>query len=333
MDEVDQSSLNFIKLEGKRVEDGKITIADIKNVLSGIEKTTKYFINSEHPDLAKSNYEIEVKVESGSLTAYLVGLLLTGGTIVTTAYLASAATQLGKNDVGDKTTKDVLGSAVRKMKSTAKIAKHMGTMAKHQFQPEETKITGADNIVIISPTGAEMTVTKDELDIYAKAPKDIFKKMTSIVDKDTKLFIGEAGETETSPSIMTIDASSKPFFGSTDETADDVLFPEWQHGETLTLKGELRRANTNTGTLGFFYNNHTITSSLVGLEIKNIKDSLFDKEVEIVANVVRIQKKLDADDDLKKPKLEIKKVKTIGDIDKKPETIQLFGADLAAETS
>lgn len=331
MDKVDKSSLNFIKLEGKRVKDGKITITDVKSILAGIEKTTKYFINSENPDLAKSDYEVEVRLESGSLTAYLVGLLSTGGVIVATAYLTSAATQLGKNDIGKKTSKDILGSAVRRMKSTAKIAKHIGAMGKHQFQPEEAKVTGADNIVIVSPTGAELTVTKDELETYAKAPKDIFKKITSIVDDDTNLFIGEAGETVTSPTIMTIDKASKPYFGSTDNNDDDMLFPEWQHGETLTLKGELRRANTNTGTLGFFYKDHTITSSLVGLEIKNIKDSLFDKEVEIVANVIRVQKKLDADDDLKKPKLEIKKVKTLGDINKKPETMELFNTEFVTE--
>ncbi len=327
MGEAENDNLNFIKLEGKRVEDGKITLTDVHNILSGIEKTTKYFINSEHPEL-KDNYDIEIRLESGSLIAWLVSVVIGGGLA---AYAISAGTQMAKNDVGDKTSKEILDKAVKKIKSTARIAKHMGVMGKHQFHPEETKITGADNIVIINPSGEELTVTKDELETYAKAPKDIFKKITSVVDNDTQLFIGEAGETTQSDTIVRIDADSKPYFGSNNADDDGVVFPEWQHGENLKLKGTLSRANTNTGTLGFVYGGHILTSTLKSKEIRDIKDSLFDKEIEIEATIIRTQKKLDADDELKKPKLEITKLTTIGDITPRDHTVQLFNPELVTE--
>lgn len=324
MTEEEYKNLNFLKLEGERVKDGNVTINDARNILDGIEKSTKYFINTKYPDLSKSDYRIEVKLESGSLIAWIVGIVGVG----VTAYIATAANQMAKNDVANKNTQqitqDIVNAAVKGMKTTIKIAKHVGKMGKHTFTPEESKAIDRDNIVLKNSSGEELTVTKDELETYARAPKDIFKKLASTVDSDTKLFIGEAGESVSSEAIVSIDGESKEYFGVSENEDEGIVFPEWQHGETLTLKGELRRANTNTGTLGFFYDGHTITSSLFQMEIRDIKDSLFDKEVEIVAKVVRIQKKLDAEDDLKKPKLEIYQITTIGDIDKKQQTAQLF---------
>lgn len=324
----ENKNLNFLKLEGGRVRDGNVTINDARNILDGIEKSTKYFINAKYPDLAKSEYKIEVRLESGSLIAWIIGIAGVG----VTAYIATAANQMAKNDVADKSTQqitqDIMRAAVRSMKTTVKIAKHVGTMGKHIFNTDEAKTVDKDNIILKNSAGEELTVTKDELDTYTRAPKDIFKKLASTVDDDTQLFIGEAGETTKSNDIARIDGKSKKYFGVSDKEDEGIVFPEWQHGETLTLKGELRRANTNTGTLGFFYEGHTLTSSLIEMQIRDIKDSLFDQEVEIIAKVVRTQKKLDAEDDLKKPKLEINKITNLGEIDKKPQTTQLFDLEV-----
>jgi len=325
----ENKNLNFLKLDGGRVKDGNVTIHDARNMLKGLDKSTKYFINAKYPDLAKENYNVEVRLESGSLIAWIVGIAGAG----VTAYMVTAANQMAKNDVADKNSKqitqEIVNTAVRGMKTTVKIAKHVGTMGKHIFTTDEAKTIDKNNIILKNNAGEELTVTKEELDTYTRAPKDIFKKLASTVDDDTQLFIGEAGETTTSDGIARIDGKSKQFFGVSDNDDDGIVFPEWQDGETLALKGELRRANTNTGTLGFFYAGHTLTSSLFQMEIRDIKDSLFDKEVEVVAKVVRTQKKLDAEDDLKKPKLEIYKITNLGEIDKKLQTTQLFDPEVA----
>lgn len=328
MTEEENKNLNFLKLEGERVKDGKVTIEDARNMLDGIEKSAKYFINAKYPDIAKDGYSVEIRLESGSLVAWILGIAGVG----LTAYVATAANQMAKNDVADKNTKqiseEIVSSAIRGMKATVKIAKHVGTMGKHVFTTEEAKVVDKDNIILKNDAGDELTVTKDEFDTYTRAPKDVFKKLASTVDSGTYLLIGEAGETDESSNIGRIDNKSKDFFGGSEKEDEGVVFPEWQHGETLTLKGELRRANTNTGTLGFFYEGHTLTSSLFQMEIRDIKDSLFDKEVEIVAKVIRTQKKLDAEDDLKRPKLEIYKITNLGDIEKGQRTAQLFDPEI-----
>lgn len=334
MDEVENKNFNFIKLEGERFRDGNVTISDIRDVIDGLEKTAKYFISTDYPSISKNDYEIEVRLEAGSLVAWLIGIAFTGGVGVATAfgvaYAKKAGETLATNDIGEKTTADILAPAVQKMKSTARIAKHVGGMAKQRF--DTARIIDKDTIYIPNERGEELRVSQQELDTYVRAPKDIYKKLTNVLDDKTQLYIGEAGETTKSDTIVELDGSSKQYFGSTDAVDDGILFPEWQHGETLTLTGELRRANTNTGTLGFFYEGHTITSSLYQMEIRDIKDSLFDKEVEIVATVTRTQKKLDAEDDLKKPKLEIKKITTIGDIKKKQlQTAELFSVEAVSD--
>src|SRR5665647_2440082 len=205
----ENKNLNFLKLDGGRVKDGNVTIHDARNMLKGLDKSTKYFINAKYPDLAKENYNVEVRLESGSLIAWIVGIAGAG----VTAYMVTAANQMAKNDVADKNSKqitqEIVNTAVRGMKTTVKIAKHVGTMGKHIFTTDEAKTIDKNNIILKNNAGEELTVTKEELDTYTRAPKDIFKKLASTVDDDTQLFIGEAGETTTSDGIARIDGKSK----------------------------------------------------------------------------------------------------------------------------
>jgi hypothetical protein len=261
---------------------------------------------------------------------YLVGVVCTGGAAVATAFGMGYANRMGEklaeNDIGDKTTADILAPAVRKMKSTVRIAKHLGGMGKQQSFPR-AKVANLDTVLLPNEKGEEIQVTKAELDTYVRAPRDTFKKMTSVVDDETSVRLYGPGEIimpeEDVAAAVVIDASSKPYFGSADMSDDGVVFPEWQHGEELTLQGVLCRANTNTNTLGFVYRGHTLTSYLYRMEIQGIKDSLFDKEVEIEAVIIRNQKKIDSDDELKRPKLEIHKITTIGDLDAKQQNVAL----------
>ena len=315
-----------IKLEGTRVDRGNITISDIQDVLAGIEHAAKYFISTDYPDVKRDSYEIAVRVESGSLLVWIVGIAYGGGAAVATAfgisYVSGVGSKLAENDIGEKTTADILRPVVKKMKSTVRIAKHLGGMGKQQTF-SEAKIISPDNIVLPNDKGEEIQVTKAELDVYARAPRDTFKKITSAVDAETSIGIYEPGEIATPSKGAVIDAQSKTYFNSDDADDNAVVFPELQHGERVTLHGSLCRANTNTGTLGFAYKGHTLTSYLYQMEIQNIKDSLFDKEVEVEAVVIRNQQKIDAEDELKRPKLEIRKITTIGDLEDKRQNLEL----------
>jgi hypothetical protein len=315
-----------IKLEGARVDRGYVTISDMREVLSGIEHAAKYFISTEYPEIKKDSYELEVRVESGSLFLYVVGLAFTGGAGVAAAfgisYAKKAGEKLAENDIGEKTTADIIRPAVQKMKSTVRIAKHLGGMGKQRTFPE-AKIISPENIVLPNAEGEELRVTKAELDAYARAPRDTFKKMAAVVDAETTVAIFEPGEVIKPNNAAVIDTSSKAYFNNSGVDDNGVVFPEMQHGEYVTLRGSLCRANKNTGTLGFEYRNHTLTSYLHQMEIRDIKDSLFDKEVEVEAVVIRNQQKMDAEDELKRPKLEIRRITTIGDLELKPPSLEL----------
>lgn len=304
-----QTQSATIKLVGKGVDGGEIALNELKKFLDGIEKSTKYYIGTQDSEFAKHDYTLNVAIESGSI---IVTLLEIAGVTIGTAFLApyakAAGQQLAKNDIGDKTTRDVVVIAVKRMKKTIQIAKHLGTMGKHSFPEAQVKFK--EKIIIPNEKGEKLEVTKDELDIYSRTPKDLFKNMVSPVTQDIALSISDT-PADTDVDSVKITARDKMYFAASDDEADEIVLPELQSGEFVTLHGELTRANTRTGTLGFAYKNHILTSTLIGTTIQENKEALFDKKVEIDAIVTRQPKKLDAEDDLSRPKLEIKAVRII----------------------
>ncbi len=309
---------NYFKLDGAKVEDGGISITSLREFIDGLEKTTKYFITSDNPSLAKNGFEIEIRISAGSIRIDLVKVIVVGAALL---YSRKALETMAENDIGDKSSKQVLYLAMCKIKSTVLLAKHFGGMGVTKY-PKYSAID-KDNIFVWNEADEKIKVTKSQLDTYQRAPKDVFKKLADIVDADTTLYFLEAGEVPQSNGTVIIDRASKQIFGSDTEADDEITLPELQNGERVTLKGALCRANTNTRTLGFRYKGHTLTSYLFQMEISNIKDALFDKEVEIEAIVLRTQQKSDSDEELKRPKLEIRSITTLGELIEKVSNLKL----------
>lgn len=316
-----------IKLKGRGVSDGIIPIAELKTFLDGIEKSAKYFMNSTDSTLTNNEYSIEVTVQPGSVIVTIIGIVGVGvATNYAIPYIKTAAEQIAKNDIGDKTSKDIILLGMKRMRKTIQIAKHVGGMGKRSFP--EAKVKFKEQIVLPNEKGEKLEVTKEELDLYSRTPRDLFKNLVMPVKDNVALFIDDGQGTEDRPKPEKIDNSQKQYFSVYESEAEEMILPELQSGEFVTLQGELTRANTRTGTLGFAYKNHILTSTLVGTTIQDNKVALFDKEVEIDAIVTRQQKRLDAEDDLKRPKLEIRTVRVLGEAqDQKQLGLSLINED------
>ena len=314
---------------GSSVKNGRVDLAKTVKYLNGLEKALKYHINKSNSQATSTNTSIEVRLRPGSLVTEILGLVVTTGIAAPVAtYLTTAAVQLAKNDVGDLTTKDVAKKAIRGMVSTIKIAKHLGTMMHNKaFKPEEAKAIDADNIILTNAKGEQLTVTKAELDQYRETPKNEYRDIVSLVDKDTSMYIGdEPIDKDNIPdSAVSIDFKDKRVFDDRDQQVDSkLIFPELAQDDIVTIDGELTRGNGRTNTLGFSYSGRILKCIPYGSDsVKSMRDMLFGY-VRLQARVDRRSTAKGSDAVLKKPVLRIINVEKIEDDEEEGSQVDLL---------
>ena len=127
------SPVGTVYFTGDAVINGQVDLEKTIRYLRGLERALQYYAAKVDPEIVRANYKIEVRIRPGSLVtdvlAITSGIGLTGVlTVGAGAYLKAVGDQLGKNDIGTKTSRDVAKSALAAMTATMKIAKHRGTM-------------------------------------------------------------------------------------------------------------------------------------------------------------------------------------------------------------
>lgn len=307
---------------GASVKDGRVDLEKTVRYLKGLEKALKYHINKVNPDFAAQNYSVEVRLRPGSLVTDIMSLVVASGAVGAVsvglgAYLKGAGEQLGKNDVGESTSKEVAKDALSAMMTTMKIAKHRGSMMLGKaFKPEETKVIDAENIILVNSKGQELRVTKAQLDLYRETPKNEFRDMTSLIDRDTSMYIGNEplDQGEIPASAVSINFSEKYVFDDRDDEVDSkLIFPELTQDAVVTLEGELTRGNGRSNTLGFSYSGRILKCVPYGTDsVKDMRDMLFGF-VRIKARVDRRSTAKGSEAILIKPFLRIMEIEKLED--------------------
>jgi hypothetical protein len=315
-----ETPIGTVYLTGDSVQNGHVDLEKTVRYLNGLEKALKYHINRSDSNLANKKYSIEVQLRPGSLVTDI--LTIVGGTgvigvaaVAVGSYAKTAAEQFAKNDVGDSTTKDAAKGAIKLMVSTMKIAKHRGSMMLGKsLKPEETKVIDADNIILINGKGEELKVTKKELDRYRDTPKNEFRDMMSLIDKNTNMYIDSKPIDGNSipDSALSIGFDDKRVFDDRDDSIDNMLiFPELVQDDMVTLDGELTRGNGRSNTLGFSYSGRILKCIPYGSDsVKSMRDMLFGY-VRIKARVDRRSTAKGSEAILKKPILRIMEIEKI----------------------
>lgn len=302
------NSCGYIKLDGEGVEDGKIDLTQATSFLNGIDESLRFFIEKESVNYTEYDYSLEVKIEPGSIWVLILGIAgLTG-----TAFLSSAAAQLGKNMVGEKKPSDVLKNSVKKMQSTVKIAKHLGGMDKKKV--ESTRFKDNNRLIgIPNNKGQYLYVTREEFDTFFSAPRGLYENITKPVNENVALKIG-VKEADGSFTEESINQEDRPIFSGekADDSGDEVVLPELKDGKYVELEGELTRGNGRTNTFGFAYKGHIITCTLRDGRVKDYKQALFDK-VQITGEVTRHYEVTTRAEEKKKPKIIIDTIKDLED--------------------
>mgnify|MGYP000878186223 FL=1 len=329
---VDATPVGTVYVTGSSVDKGKVDLEKTVQYLKGLEKALKFFIVKTSPEIAQNSYSIEVRIRPGSLVTDIITIgCLVGASVFTVglgAYVKTAAEQLAKNDVGEKTTRDIAKNALRAMKTVVRLAKHRGSMMTgHIFKPSETKVIDANNIIIINGRGEKLTVTKSELELYRDTPKNEFKDMMSLVDEETQIYIDDKPiDRDSIPDdAVTINFMERSIFDDKDEAIDDnIIFPELIQDSVVTLEGELTRGNGITNTLGFSYCGRILKCIPYGSDsVKSYRDMLFGY-VKIRAVVDRRSTTKGSVAILKKPVLRIMKIEKIEENEDNFEQISLI---------
>ena len=320
----DSTPVGTIYITGDSVDNGQVDLEKTVQYLKGLDKVLRYYVEKQNPELSMKKYSIEVRLRPGSLITDVmaiagIGSIATIATVALGTYAKTALEEVAKNDIGDKSSKDIAKGAIKAVKTVASIAKHRGTMMLGKtFKAEETKVIDAENIVIVNHRGEELSVTKEELELYRSTPRNELRDMMTLVNKDTQLYIGDKPIDKDSipDDAVSINFIDKRIFDDRDESIDkDVLFPELVQDSTVVLEGELTRGNGVTNTLGFSYCGRILKCVPYGGDsVKGYRDMLFGP-VRIKAVVDRRSTAKGSIAQLKKPILRVIEIEKLEDKD------------------
>lgn len=253
--------IGYLKYAGESVKDGFLDTRKSAEALLGFDEILRFFVIRQRPDLKSLDFEIPVRIEKGSWTAFIPQTIeqwiLTGGGIVATTYLTVAAKKLAEKDFEDVGLRDIFKRAIESAQWCIKISSHIGTTSKKRF--EDVKIiqqNGEDIINIPNDEKKFLGVPKKQFDAYVDCPEKIFVKNVKLVENNRILELG-VFENKKIKKIKITEKEKPIFYQRGDE--ENVLFPELKHGDSVELEGFITRGNEKANTIGFEYKDHVLT--------------------------------------------------------------------------
>ena len=272
---INEDYLGYMKYEGRLVLDGYLDARKSAEALLGFDEAVRYFVGKQSQELSHAEYEVPVKVESGSWITFIplsigkwVLAALGAGAI---AYVATAATNMAAHDFKDKGICDVFRKALQAIQWLIRIGKHLGTVSWQTF-PNVQWRNGTEEIGIPNDAGELLFVPKEFFDLYDKTPANLLSRLARLVVEERTLVIGVRanGGDET----VELSYAHRRIFC---EDEEDVLFPDLEHGMSVTLEGLVTRGNESANTIGFRYNEHILTCYPKSGSIVEHKPALFLK--------------------------------------------------------
>jgi hypothetical protein len=269
----EETYLGYIRYSGELVESGLMDARKSAQALIGFDEAVRFFVGCQDDKLKNINFELPVRIRQGSWEALIpkgIFWITTALGAGATAYLVKAGQKMAENDFSDIGVKDIIKKSLDAIIWVIRIGKHIGTIAIKKFEKVKFRNDNTE-IGICDDNGEILWVPKRFLDLYAKCPKSLLKKMADIVENERTLRIGLFdNNSEISESIT---LQYKRIFTHKDE--DDMLFPELRHGMDVVLDGEVTRGNETSNSIGFRYQDHILTAYPRSGSVVRYKPALF----------------------------------------------------------
>lgn len=279
--------LGMIQYVGPSVDSGFLDAKKSAQALLGLDEALRYFVSLQSAELAGVEYEIPVRVQSGSWQAMIPQnieqwIRAIAGLGVST-YVVTAAGQMAKNDFRDVELRQVFVRAFQGIQWTIRIGKHVGTVSKRTFQNVRWQ-DGSSEVGLPNGDGNLLFVPPDFLNFYEQVPPSVLAKLASIVTEERRLdvVVHHDGRDE----IESVEFEDRQVF-CPEEFSE--LFPELEHGASFDCEGLVTRGNENANTVGFLYKDHILTCHPKEGSIVRFKDALFLKS-RMVGTVSRADK-------------------------------------------
>lgn len=251
--------LGYLEYNGELVAQGIIDARAAATALNGFDSALRYFVAQEEPRLATIEFPIPVQVERGSWIAVIpltIGQwILTGGGVVTTAYLATAAKKIAENDFKDVHLRDVFRSALRGLQWFIRIGKHLGSIAERRISNLRWR-NNNEEVGIPNANGELLFVPRREFERFINAPLALASAITKVVETERTMTIARR-EGDIVEEVTVNESEKKIFYVEEDEA--EVLFPELVLGQRVQLDGLVTRGNETANSIGFKYNEHILT--------------------------------------------------------------------------
>lgn len=283
----DDEHLGLIRYVGKSVEAGYLDAGKSAQALLGVDEVLRYFVGAQDSSFAKADFEVPVRVRQGSVeivvpdTAVLLASVLGPPAAV---YLSTAAKKMAERDFDGVGLRDLFSTSLQALQWAIRIAKHVGTLTRRVFDSGVQWRHANREIGIPNAAGELLFVPVEYLDLYERMPANLLVKITSVVEVERTLevVVRRDGRDES----VAVSVTDKPIFCP---DADDVLFPELEHGAPFEHEGMVTRGNENANSLGFQYKGHILTCYPEEGNIARFKPALFLKS-RLVGTVSRADK-------------------------------------------
>lgn len=266
----ENTEVGFVKYDGKAVAPGILDAGKAGMALTGLDELLRFFNSKQSVDLAKAEYEVPVQVRDGSWEA----VVIVGLSAFAMAYLGRAGNEMAKKDFEGVGLKDVFKKSLQAAVHLIRLAKHTSKLKgwlleKVQWRNDNTEvgIPNKDGYYEYFPT--------EFVNWYASMPLQIMRKIAEVIEEERTLTVGVFEGNEIVQESVTI--REKRIFTREldDESDDEFLFPELEHGTEVKLEGRLTRGNEETNSIGLGYQGHILNCVPAEGSVVQYKPALF----------------------------------------------------------
>ena len=298
-------SLIIVKYSGAKAENGIMDARASAEALLGFDKMIRYAICNKEPKLKKVDFDLPVKVQKGTWEITIPEAI---GSLVLTAYLVGLAQQAAKDgflEIGlIKDSKKLFMWAGKAIKWFIVITKHIRAIEEKRYKLGSKTKSGIE-VEIINDDGESLIVPLEFYEFFTESPSDLLEKNANIIEEEREMtFIAHKEE----PVSISFE-EKKIYVGDEAEEESDIILPELKHGDEVELEGKIIRTNEDTKTIGFHYQDHTLTIIPEDKKLEKYKSQIvsagekhiFSEKVKIFGRVEREDK--DGNFKYKKPRI------------------------------
>lgn len=268
--EDETGEVGFIKYDGKAVAPGVLDAGKAGMALTGLDELLRFFNSKQAAELAKAEYDVPVRIREGSWEAVVIA----GLSVFAMAYLGRAGNEMAKKDFEGVGLKDVFRKSLEAAVHLVRLVKHTSKLKGWLLENVRWRNNNSE-VGIPNSQGQFEYFPAEYVQWYATMPPHFVKKIAEVVEEERTLTVGVFQNGVVFEEKITV-LEKRIFTGELIEESDEeFLFPELEHGMNVKLEGRLVRGNADTNSIGLDYQGHNLNCVPEHGSIVQYKPALF----------------------------------------------------------